>query len=317
MKIYHSFYELFSKRPIHSKKTWSSRRGALLRVEFDDGLVGYADCHPWEEFGDLPLQTQLDLLKNGRSTRLTARSIFFAKADAKARAKQTNLLESKKIPSSHYLITHLNQDSQHEVKQAWEMGFTHFKIKMGQNLSEEETWLKDLVKKCPTIKLRLDFNSKLTFEQLIYFLDRISSLLSAIDFIEDPFNFHYGQWRHAQMTFHVPLAADEYYKEAYGHPEAAKVLIMKPAIQTVKPIDISQRIIMTSYLDHPIGQVSAAYIASQAGVTETCGLLSHHVYQANPFAEMIRHQGSKLQPVQGYGLGFDELLKKQTFLAIA
>lgn len=284
MKIKHSFYELISKRPIQSKKTHTTRRGALLQVEFDDGSMGYADCHPWEELGDLPLQVQLELLKNGRCTRLTARSIFFAKADAKARANKYNLLESCKIPMSHYLISQLDETALDEIQQAWKNGFVYFKIKLGLDLEREERLIKEMVRRCPNIKLRLDFSSKLTRESFVYFLERISIALPAIDYVEDPFPFNYGAWRNIQEAFKISLAADEYYKIAYGHPEAAHVLIMKPAVQTLKPIDTLQRTIITSYLDHPIGQMSTALMASKAMIEEPCGLLSHFAYEANPFS---------------------------------
>lgn len=314
MKIQHSFYELISKRPILSKRTHVARKGALLRIEFDDGTLGYADCHPWEELGDLPLQTQLDLLKNGRSTRLTARSIYFAKADAKARANKFNLLESRKIPRSHYLISQLDSSCFAEIEKAWNLGFTHYKLKLGMELFREEELIKEIIKRWPPVKLRLDLSSKLTAEDFIAFLHRISSHLQAIDFIEDPFPFDYATWRQIQNSFKISLAADEYYKEAYGHPEAAEVLIMKPAVQTLKLADTSQRLIITSYLDHPLGQMSAAYIATLADTSETCGLLSHYAYQPNPFTQLINHQGPYLQAVEGYGLGFDELLKKHQFM---
>lgn len=315
MKISYSLYELICKRPIETKKTYTSRKGALLQVELEDGHKGYADCHPWEELGDLPLQTQLDLLKDGRCTRLTARSIHFAKADAFARSKKQNLLESRKIPMSHYLISKLDRDSLNEINSASGDGFTHFKIKLGNDIAKEEELLREIVKNFPKLKLRLDFNNKLTNEQFISFLDHWTSLHQMIDFVEDPFPFNYATWRQVQETFKVALAADEHYKAAYGHPEAAKVLIMKPAIHTLKPIDMGQRLVVTSYLDHPLGQMSAAYMASFA-CEEPCGLLSQHTYQSNPYAEMIEHKGPWLKGVKGHGFGFDELLKKQVFVPV-
>ena len=313
MKIRYSFYELTSKRPIQSKRTHVSRHGALLQVEFDDGSVGYADCHPWEELGDLPLQTQLDLLKNGRCTRLTARSIYFAKADAKARANKSNLIESRKIPMSHYLLTQLDDSALAEVENAWNQGFTIFKLKLGNELAREEQLLMEILKRWPKARLRLDFNGKLNEELLIAFLDRHSNLKHAFDYIEDPYPFNYATWRYAYETFHVPLAADEFFKAAYGHPEAAQVLVMKPAVQTLKPVDTAQRLVVTSYLDHPFGQMTAAYMASFAS-NEACGVLSHTVYENNPFAEQIEHKGPYLEAVPGYGFGFDELLKKLKFV---
>jgi o-succinylbenzoate synthase len=318
MKIRHSLYQLISKRPIHAKKTHTTRPGALLQVEFDDGTLGYADCHPWEELGDLPLQTQLELLKSGKCTRLTARSLYFAKADAKARADRRNLLDPRIIPKSHYLVTLLDETSLADIKMASEKGFTHFKLKMGNDLKREEELIRELIKLFPKARLRLDFNAKLSREEFISFLDRISSAIPSIDFIEDPFSFNYASWRQIQETFSVALAADEFYKTAYGHPEAAKILIMKPAVHTLKSISSGQRLITTSYLDHPIGQISAAYMASLAKTSldhdEICGLLSHETYEMNPFSQMIDHNGPALQAVQGYGLGFDELLSKQNFV---
>ncbi|QLH34930.1 MAG: hypothetical protein HWD61_01290 [Parachlamydiaceae bacterium] len=277
--------------------------------------MGYADCHPWEDFGDFPLSTQLELLKNGKCTRLTARSIYFAKADANARANKENLLAARQIPMSHYLISYLDTSALDEMGKAFSNGFTHFKIKLGKELDREEGLLKEAIKHYPNAKFRLDFNSKLSKDQFISFLDRLSFANSSIDYIEDPFAFNYGAWRQIQETFLINLAADGHYKEAYGHPEAAKVLIMKPAIHTLKPVSTGQKLIVTSYLDHPVGQMSAAYMASFAA-KEPCGLLSHFTYETNPFAQMIQHQGPWIHAVQGYGFGFDELLNKQQFLPL-
>lgn len=312
MKISHSFYELITKHPIQSKKTHTVRKGALLQVEFDDETVGYADCHPWEEFGDLPLPVQLDLLKDGKCTRLTARSLYFAKADAKARQSKSNLLSSHKIPMSHYLISQLEGAYLDDVKDAWEKGFTHFKIKLGNDLEQEERLLTEMMECWPKIKMRLDFNAKLNPQQLVAFLEKMNRFRKSIDYIEDPFPFNYSAWRKIQEGFQISLAADEYYREAYGHPEAAQVLIMKPAVHTLKPVDTLQRLIITSYLDHPLGQVCAAYMASLA-CDEPCGLLSHHIYQPNSYSEMLMQKGPFLQATPGYGLGFDELLKKEKF----
>lgn len=315
MKIGHLIYHLKGKRAIQSKETYGERKGALLKIEFSNGMVGFADCHPWKELGDFPLETQLDLLKKRRSTRLTARSLFFAKIDAKARSEKYNLLDTCKIPTSHYLISQLDENCFEEVKKAWNRGFVFFKIKLGKDLSREEGLIQEIAKYWPQAKFRLDFNAKLNPEIFKAFLSRQSKWLPSIDFIEDPFPFDYTEWRSIQERFGISLAADEFYSEALGYPEAAKILIVKPATQTVKKAHQSQKIIVTSYLDHPLGQMSAAYVASLA-CQDPCGLLSHLVYESNLYSQMIHHQGPFIQPVQGYGFGFDELLMKETFLAI-
>lgn len=35
-----------------------ARSGFLLKVDFGEQLIGYADCHPWLEFGDLGVEEQ-------------------------------------------------------------------------------------------------------------------------------------------------------------------------------------------------------------------------------------------------------------------
>jgi O-succinylbenzoate synthase len=315
MKIKYSLYNLVGKKIIQSKKPHANRQGALLSVEFEDGSKGYADCHPWEELGDQSLKNQLDLLKSGKCTRLTARSIYFAKLDAKARLKGVNLLNANKAPKSHYLVTHLDASTKDEVKRAWDNGFTYFKFKLGDQLSTEENLVKEIVKLLPNAKIRLDFNAKIDYSQFISFLDRNDSIKNNIDFVEDPFDYDYARWKQVQETYHITLAADKFYKDAQGNPEAAKVLILKPAVHTLKPFDDTQKIIVTSYLDHPFGQMTAAYTAAKI-CNDPCGLLSHVAYEESPFASMIANQGPDVLPVDGSGFGFDELLKKQEFVAL-
>ena len=73
---------------------------------------------------------------------------------------------------------------------------------------------------------------------------------------------------------------------------------------------------VTSYLDHPLGQVAAAYVAAQLWAQfpdrlETCGLLSHLVYQTNEFSEQLCVKEAILIPPEGTGFGFEETLYNQ------
>lgn len=297
-------YIKFTPKPytLYCKGQASSREGALLRFEFADGLVGYADCHPWQSFGDEPLNKQLTLLQNNQLTLLTQRSLYFARLDAEARHQNVNLFRHLKIPQSHFLILDLkNCHLESPLKQ----GYTCFKVKLGKDLNYEIEKLKDAF--LEVNRVRLDFNMALNQIEFERFLEKISSHLDKVDFIEDPFPFQHDSWKQLQASYPINLASDLNCMEALGHHESARVLIIKPAIQTVPVVSEKQRIVITSYLDHPFGQLCAAYCAAQTQ-GEICGLQSHLVYEPTSFSERLGNQGPFMLPPSGTGFGFDDLL---------
>jgi o-succinylbenzoate synthase len=119
------------------------RKGALLRVNGK----GYADCHPWPELGDAPLQKQLELLRKGVTTPLTAQSLFFASIDAQAREKGISLFHNLIIPPSHMLV---------KVGDHISPGTNCIKLKVGIDVPKEIEYLNTF--KGESIKIRLDFN---------------------------------------------------------------------------------------------------------------------------------------------------------------
>lgn len=293
-KITYSPYELKGPR--------FNRQGALLKVEFDQGLVGYADCHPWPELGDLPLKGQIESLFNGKTTPLTFQSLYFAALDAQARNDGVHLLNNLKIPDSHALLP--NHADLNSAAVAIEEGFSHFKIKAQHEDLSSIKPLFDLLLQ-HTCKLRIDFNNKLTFEQFQQWMPQLEKYASLIDFIEDPFPYDRVNWKSIKAQNIITLACDfnPYYKSS------AHIYVLKPAVQShhIK----AERIVVTSYLDHPLGQSTAAFIAGQLQKTELCGLLSHRVYDPNPYSQQLSQKGPVFSPAPGTGFGFDDLLKAQ------
>lgn len=318
MKVKCSPYQL------HYLSRRASREGALLRVEFPDGQVGYADCHPWDFAGDKPLSEQLQLLSDGLTTSLTARSLHFAKIDADARARKINLFTHLAIPKSHFLIADLLSLNEKVIVESLKSGITHFKIKLGNNLNIE---LPLLIKLFNTIsgshaKVRLDFNLQLTRQEFEEFLRKISKWKELVDFFEDPYAFDVQAWSQHQSNDQVVFAADFDSERAIPFPETAQVIVLKPANQDEKSIleclQSDRRLVVTSYLDHPLGQLTAAYVAGLCakqlkGKIDICGLMSHLVYEKNEFSELLPKSGPDLIPPQGTGFGFDELLMKQVW----
>ena len=287
------------------------RKGALLKVSFADGLVGFADCHPWPELGDRTIDEQISGLRNNKMTSLMRCSIRFAHFDAQARKQNKSLFEGQSVPSSHFLIPDILACEKDVIDHLTTQGYTHVKIKLGNQLDQEITQLTHLFSRT-SLKLRFDFNEKLSEKMFCTFLEAIEEIRPFIDFIEDPFPFHSEEWKRCQDTYSVALASDRHCIAARYWPESSSFIIVKPAIHSIDLFSQcpKEKLIVTSYLDHPIGQLGAAYAASQLDPHghNIHGLLSHHVYQSNFFSMELSQQGPRFTSPYGYGCGYEKQL---------
>jgi o-succinylbenzoate synthase len=263
-------YELMPRRPLSAIAAEGPRRGALIRVG-----GGYADVHPWPELGDAPLDDQLAGLRRGETTPLTASSLRFAAIDAAARRDGRSLFDGLTIPLSHWP----GADPP--------AGFETVKLKTLDVIPDH-------------VRLRIDFNATLTPDEF----ERIAATLprERIDFIEDPCPYDAATWRGLRDRTGLRLALDR-----GSGTEDVDVIVIKPAMQQIPRSDAE--IVVTSYMDHPVGQLSAAYAAATARITTTCGLATHILYESDPFIERMRLDGARLVPPGGTGLGFDDLLE--------
>ena len=332
-------YELIPKGNMGSHcPSAGGRRGALLRVSFDDGMTGYSDCFPWPELGDLPVETQLRDMKSGRLSELTFQSLQFARLDAQARKEGKSLFEGAKFPESHYLVTDLNLLNERMLEEISNQGFTKLKLKLGSRPQIEAHTLKSFSQQLKnlSLSLRLDFNSSLSFSQMEEFLGLLGPALDHVHSIEDPIVYDPHHWRMLQDNWGVRLAIDRLSNGPYNflndtqklsvpkpfswlEKGSFSILVIKPAIsdwrelaQLAKGLEVS--VSVTSYLDHPVGQLFSAWVASQLRLDEgirfdTCGLLSHLAYEPTPFSKMLKSEKGVLEvPHTGSGVGFDSLL---------
>lgn len=315
MKIEYCYYTLNSK--INPQKP--PRRGALLRVVFNDGLIGYADCHPWPELGDHSVIEQLRGLQQRDVTPLMRCSLVFARLDAEARHEKKSLMAGLKVPLSHYLIMDLlSMDSSH-IDQIIAQGFTHVKIKLGEHLPQEAAHLLKLFLDSP-LKIRLDLNEKLSHNEYRSFLKTIRKLEKSIDYVEDPFPFDPLVWKQFMQESPIPLACDRKALTANFSPDSVSFLILKSALHSIDLFNKfpKDKIIITSYLDHPLGQLAAAYTAAQidSNQQKIHGLLSHYVYQPTNFSQGLSQQGPQFVAPSGIGFGYEELLHDCKWVAL-
>jgi o-succinylbenzoate synthase len=341
MKMWIAPYELQPRGSLNNRSTGAVRSGALLRVETERG-DGFADIHPWPELGDDTLSEQLDSIIEGRPTRLAERSLWFAQKDALYRSRGESAFREHKIPDSHFFIPDIfvtGVDRLHAVVQD---GFRTVKIKVGRNVSAELQQFQHIAAMWPNdLKIRLDFNSILSPEAADDYLDRLpSEIKKKIEFIEDPTRFSVETWAGLYSRRGMPLALDleadnEVRIQRALEGESIQYIVIKPAVQNAERItDLvnsvsankeSARVVrfsVTTYLDHPLGQVGAAWVAASINTKHpermaTCGLLSHlSAYEPNEFSELLENRGPKLIAPEGRGFGFNDLLQRQNWTSL-
>ncbi len=325
MKIWTSPYALQPRRPA-SEGGRDARRGALLRVETAAG-VGHADLHPWPELGDEPLDAQLESLRAGRPLRLAARALAWSEVDAAARSLGKSAFEGLRIPPSHFLAVDMGFVGREMIGALEGDGYRAVKLKVGRDPAREIEALSRLGEEPESaVRLRLDFNARLDAEGARAFIASLPrSVRERVEFIEDPCAFAPAAWK-ALSASTAPVALDRAAGAAVAFGAitsgAVDVLVVKPAIDDahdavstfVTAVSGPNYAVVTSYLDHPFGQMTAAFSAATLagelpGRIGVCGLLSHSAYEPSGFSEALRQRGPNLMPAEGTGFGFDGLLE--------
>lgn len=310
MTVRVSRYALTPRTRPNARSTAAPREGALLRIG-----SGFADLHPWPELGDLTLDAHLQSIASGRPTALARRSLDCAAADGRARELGISLFEGLPIPPSHYPAT-LGQLPDFALLES--AGFDRVKMKGGADAAAEVERLRSVAPQllASRIRLRIDFNAALGFAELAEVLDGIPRrLVDRIDFLEDPVPADPAAWSEIRRRWGVRIAADREKPD----PACWNVAVIKPAADPDEAVDralaLDKPLVFTSAMDHPVGQLWAAWNAAVAqkdhpGRVLACGLLTHDMYERNAFAERLATRGPLLLAPPGTGLGFDDLLER-------
>jgi len=292
----------------------SNRRdfeGALIQI---DG--GYGCIHPWPELGDPTLEKCLADLAGPRRWPIVRRAVRCAEYDRAARNYDGSLFEEMEVPASHATLA---KGDAADVALAVEAGFTTVKLKAGRDLAAERKFLETMAAEFPALRWRLDFNESIELEEVTEFLMALSDKTrAAIDFVEDPCPFSESGWAGLHQKTRLKLAVD---REATPMSAAAQVMVIKPAVDEPfllgeAAISHNQRVVLTSYMDHPVGQAFAAWEAARLelqfpGLVGMCGLQTHHLFEPDAFTEALGPWSPEFKAPDGMGLGFDDLLAAQ------
>ncbi|MDF1859327.1 MAG: hypothetical protein P1U87_03885 [Verrucomicrobiales bacterium] len=297
--IYYWRYTLRSRSHLNAASIRTEHEGALIKIG-----EGHGCLHPWPELGDAPLDAQLKILSEGRETPLIEGAKQCAECDEQLREVQVGIAGCR-IPTSHWLVRPGD-----DPEFAREEGFAFAKIKGTGDLKLTRKIMGDWM--AAGFQIRLDFNECLPAGGFLEFWNELTwEERAAIDFVEDPEAYGESGWEPLRHAL-VPIAVD---RDPAQRLRQGDVLVMKPARPDWPAVPDSKYLI-TSYMDHAIGQMFAAYVATVAYGGETnaqrlpCGLLTHRCFEDDEFFERIRTDGPRLLPVEGTGLGFDDLLEK-------
>ena len=303
-----SRYRLKARGLLNSISRRREFEGALIQI---DG--GFGCIQPWPELGDPPLDKCLADLAGERRWPIVRRAVRCAEYDRVARDFDHSLFEEMEVPQSH--ATLVKTDAA-ELARAVDAGFTTIKLKGGRDLQAEARFLDAMSAEYPALRWRIDCNESLeSAEAADFLLGLAAGTRAAIDFAEDPCPYAESTWRALYQQTRVPLAVD---REATTLSTAAQVMVIKPAIDEPfllgeAAIRHGQRVVLTSYMDHPLGQTFAAWEAARLelqfpGLVGLCGVQTHHLYEPDAFAEMLGPWSPVFQVPEGNGLGFDDLL---------
>ncbi len=302
-------YRLKSRGYLNALTSRREFEGALIRVD-----NGFGCIHPWPELGDPPLEKCLADLAGERRWPIVRRALRCAEFDGAARTHEDSLFEEMEVPESHATLA---RGDMPEIERAVEAGFSIVKLKMGRDLPEESRLLEVAAEAFPGLRWRLDFNEKAEPREIEAFLLGLSEKTRrAIDFVEDPCPFSETAWAELFKKTRVPLAVD---REAAPHRKAAQVTVIKPAVDepfllAEAALAHGQRVVLTSYMDHPLGQTFAAWEAARLGLqfpglVGVCGLQTHPLFEPDEFSEILGPWSPQFKPPGGTGLGFDDQLE--------
>lgn len=318
LRIDYSPYKLEFKFHPNSKTNTLKRNGVLLRFLFKDHGFGYADCHPLEEFDDLSVREQLELLKLKKFSPLTQRSSYFALMDAKYRNQKISIFNNdlkSKITRNHFTSPAFLKKE--DILSKKNEGFEKFKFKFGRHIPNEINYLNDNLNFFldHQINVRLDYNGAIKKTNILEDLKKYKDI---IDFIEDPFdavNLENRSFLQQQLP-DLKFAMDFINTDSLSKIDINNIFsyrVIKPARESClkQKSSIKQKIVFTSSMDHPLGQICALYESCLHSTNEQSGLITHHLFEPNSYSEQLVVKDAKLLPVEGVGFGFDHLLKKE------
>ena len=283
--IEYSQYELLQKSALNRLDLSSQREGLLIRVNAGVGVI-----HPWPELGDSTVSECLEDLQGAQSNSLVRQALKCCEM------KETVFVQDQLKIQNHATLPKLSISL---VSEAVDRGFQVIKFKRGKDWMRLRKKTASIMESFPELRWRVDFNGALeSHRDLVKFLSSVPR--ERIDFIEDP--FHDAQLTERFSGF--PLGYDWVVPSKLNLEQ--HYLIAKPAAQSLNEIEslagkYPEKVIFTSYMDHPFGQLFALsqaqeFYSKHQVEPPYCGLVTHGLYGETEYSKLLGPPSPILTP---------------------
>lgn len=222
-------------RFLNSKSAPQSASQGFFLKPADSSVDIFADIHPWLEFGDAE---SAEIHKQIQKLNWQHPLLSVAFQNLQWQTEQTQALQSfymdKSLSNFHWSWAGINSlnDFQVQIQQMQQYSSGIVKIKIGSRLELEKSLIKKIINETE-VKIRLDANAHLAFEDICSFLEGFSPLeLKKIEYIEDPCPWNEIHWKKIKEI--IPVALDwekkNFEPEKYIKDSGSwDVLILKPS----------------------------------------------------------------------------------------
>jgi len=295
-------YELLQKSALNRLDLSSQREGFLIKKGEGFGVV-----HPWPELGDQTVEECLKSLRDGHNSPLVQRALDCCQA-----IEEETFFDNKLTIQNHATLPKLAHSL---VQEAVESGFQVIKFKRGKDWMRLRKKTSAIMEAFPALRWRIDFNGALgSHRDLVQFLNSVPR--ERIDFIEDPFQ----DPKLTESFKGFPLGYDWVVPAKLDLEQ--NYLIAKPAAQSLEHIESlagknPEKVIFTSYMDPPLGQLFALaqarqfYTKFQVSTPPLCGLVTQGLYGETEYSKLLGNPSPLLEAPSRESL--DHLLNQESW----
>jgi len=295
-----------------------ARELLLLRIEDEDGTVGYGEAAPFEPYDGVPLERVEAALRGepgGDAPPQALAAEEMARLDLEGRRTGRPLAEpgAEAIAVNYTLGAGPPEEVAARAAAALHEGYACFKLKVGLPDDDDRvTAVREAIGPWPA--LRLDANGAWTVAEAIETIERLA--VHDLQLVEQPCAT-LTELAEVRWDTEVPLAADEPITgpgdvRAAAESGACDVVNVKlapaggysGARATLRAASkFGLEAFLSSTLDGPWGIAAALQLAGSEGVSLACGLATLELFDASLARSLAPPRAGLLAVPQGPGLG--------------
>jgi o-succinylbenzoate synthase len=294
----------------------SARELVLVRIEDDEGAIGYGEGAPLEPYDGVTIEQVVTALRTGGDGPPQAHAAEeMARLDLEARRAGRGLGEpgADAIPVNRTLPAGPPEETARAAREALREGYSCFKVKVGLPDDEERVAaVREAIGSWPA--LRLDANGAWDPDQAVQQIARLEPY--DIQLVEQPCPT-LAELARVRPQVPVPIAADESVASAEDVRKAAAdracdavnvklagaggFTAARAAVREAQASDL--RPFLSSTLDGPWGIAAALQLAASEGISLACGLGTLELFDARIARALPAPADGLMTVPEGPGLG--------------